>query len=258
MKKNANLNSILLKNFDSFNKLSFSEKLKHLKPLFENNNNRASCGSFTKEQRFQINNTNKYFFNKLKQKNSVFDFVKWEKDFQNSRAFKRNICEYPTIDFHKSLQRKIEDQKSENQKVYSNTTVNFTKNLFSKTKFKEVKLFEKKENKDDKKIDKEHFLNGETTIEKDERIFRLYFLINDKNKENEFKKVKIENCKNDDFFFDVIDKLCQIETSLDKNKIQTDDFIINGRKDGEEYIDYNDTLEGNKLKGDEEIIVKLA
>ena len=46
--------------------------------------------------------------------------------------------------------------------------------------------------------------------------------------------------------------------SLDKNKIQTDDFIINGRKDGEEYIDYNDTLEGNKLKGDEEIIVKLA
>ena len=257
MNKNINLNSVLLRNFDSFNRLSFSEKIKHLKPLFENNNNRASYNSFTKEQKFQIDNTNKYFFNKLKQKNSVFDFAKIEKDFQKSRVFKRNICEYPSIDFHKSLQRKLEDQKSENQKVYSNTTINFAKNLFNKTKFKEVKLFEKKEKKDDTKIDNEHFLNGETQIQNDNRIFGLYFLVSDNNKENEYKKIKIENCKKDDFFSDVVDKLCQIETTIDKNKMQIDDFTIKGRNDQEEYIDYNDTLEGNKLNGDEEIIVKF-
>ena len=39
--------------------------------------------------------------------------------------------------------------------------------------------------------------------------------------------------------------------------MQIDDFIIKGRNDQEEYIDYNDTLEGNKLNGDEEIIVKF-
>ena len=258
MKKNVNLNSILLRNFDSFKKLSFSEKLKLLKPWFDNNrNNRSSCNSFTKEQKYEIDNTNKYFLNKLKQQKSVLDLGKWEKDFQKSRAFKKNICIYPYIDFHKSLQRKIEEQKTENQKIYSNTTMNLVNNLFNKTKFKEVKLFEKKEKKDDKKIDNEHFLNGETQIPNDDRKFGLYFLVSDKNKENEYKKIKIENCKKDDFFSDVVDKLCQIETTIDKNKMQIDDFTIKGRNDQEEYIDYNDTLEGNKLNGDEEIIVKF-
>ena len=257
MKKNVNLNSIL-RNFDSIKKLSFSEKLKILRPWFENNNkNRASYNSFTKEQKYQIDNTNKYFQNKLKQQKSVLNLGQWEKDFQKSRIFKKNICIYPEIDFHKSLQKKIEEQKSENQKIYSNTTINCNNNLFNKTKFKEVKLYEKKEKKNDKKVDNEHFVNGETQIQNDDRKFGLCFLVSDKNKENEIKKIKIENCKKDDFFYDVVNKLCQIDITIDKSTIQIDDFTIKGRKDGEEYIDYNDTLEGNKLKGDEEIIVKF-
>lgn len=180
--------------------------------------------------------------------------AEWEKDFQKSRAFKKNICVYPSIDFHKSTQRKIEKEKSENQKVYYNTTVNFENNLFNKTKFKEAKIFEKKE-KDDKKIDNEHFKNGETELQNDNRTFNLNFII--KNENNESKKIIIENCKKDDFFFDIVDKLCQTENSVDKNKIKTDEFTINGRTDGNDYIDYNDTLEGNKLEGNEEIIVKF-
>lgn len=249
-----NLNSLLLKKFTSINKLPLSKKLKQLKPLFENNNIRVSSGTFTPEQKYQINYTNKYFFNKLKSQHSVFDLNEWEKDFKKSQNYKKNICAYPSIDFHKAIQRKIEKEKNENQKIYYNTAVNFSKNLFNKTKFKDVKIYKPKTKKNDKKIDNEHFMNGETEIQNDDREFEIYFIIND-NEQN--KKIKIEKCKKDDFFFDIVDKLCQNESSINKERIKVDEFTISGRKDGNEYIDYHDTLEGNKLEGNEEIIVKF-
>ena len=54
-----------------------------------------------------------------------------------------------------------------------------------------------------------------------------------------------------------MDKLCRIDTSLEKDKIKPNEFTINGRSDGNDYIDYNDTLEGNRLEGNEEIIIKF-
>ena len=55
----SNLNSLLLKNYNSINKLPFQEKIKILKPLFENNISRAPYTSFTPEQKYQIDITNK-------------------------------------------------------------------------------------------------------------------------------------------------------------------------------------------------------
>lgn len=49
--------------------------------------------------------------------------------------------------------------------------------------------------------------------------------------------------------------MCKNDTSLDINTIKMDDFRIKGRTEMEEYIDPNDTLEGNRLKGNEVIIV---
>ena len=121
-------------------------------------------------------------------KTSVFNLNEWEKDFIKSRSYKKNICEYPMIDFHKSVQRKIEKEKTENQKMYYNTAVNFCNNLFNKTKFKEVKLYEPKEKQDDRKIDTEHYLNGETEERNDNREFNIYFIINGGN------KIKVEKC----------------------------------------------------------------
>lgn len=213
--------------------------------------------SFTPEQSFQINYTNKYFFNKLKKKHSVFNLSEWEKDFQKSQNYKKNICSYPSINFHKSNQRKIDKEKNQNKKIYNNTAINFTNNLFNKTKFKDAKIFKPKEKKDDKKIDKEHFMNGETEIKNDNTEFSLYFIISNENSVKDNKKVKVEKCKKEDFFFDIIDKLCQTETNLDKEKIKKDEFSIKGRNNGEEYIDYNDTLEGNKIEGNEEIIIRF-
>ena len=245
----------MLKNYNSINKLPFQEKIKILKPLFENNISRAPYTSFTPEQKYQIDVTNKYFFNKLKNQNTFFNSREWEKDFKQSQIYKKNICSYPCIDFHKSVQRKIEDEKIKNKKIYYNTTVNFYTNLFNNTKFKEFKLFQPNNKRDDNKNDNEHFLNGETEREIENKEFELYFLIINENKVN--KKIKVLNCKKNDFFFDIVDKLCKMETSIDKDKIITNEFIIRGRENEKEYINYYDTLDGNKLKGNEEIIINF-
>ena len=160
---------------------------------------------------------------------------------------------YPSIDFQRCLQQKIEKEKSENQKNYFNTAVNRFNNLFQKTKFKNVKFYEPKEkiNNDDN-IDNEHFKNGENE-EENEKLFALYFIVD----ENTNKKIKIDDCKKSDNFLDIIDKVCKSGTGLNKDKIKMDEFTIKGRKDGQEYIDSNDTLEGNRLTGDEEIIIKI-
>ena len=229
-----NLNSLLLKKYNSINKLPFQEKIKILKPLFENNISRAPFSSFTPEQKYQINIANKYFFNKLKNQNTFFNSKEWEKDFKQSQIYKKNICSYPCIDFHKSVQRKIEDENTKIKKIYYNTTVNFYTNLFNKTKFKEFKLFQPNK-KEDKKIDKEHFLNGDTEKEIENKEFELYFLITSENNIN--NKIKVLNRKKNDFFFDVVDKLCNMETSINKDKIITNEFSIRGRDNGKGYID---------------------
>ena len=240
----------MLKNFNSINKLPFQEKIKILKPLFENNINRTPYSSFTPEQRHQIDITNKYFFNKLKKQNTFFNSKEWEKDYKQSQIYKKNICSYPCIDFHKSVQRKIEDEKNKKKKKYYNTTVNFYTNLFNKTKFKEFKIFQPNNKKYDEKID-----NEQTEREIENKEFELYFIIVNENNEN--KKIKVINCQKNEFFFDVFDRLCKIETSIDKDNILTNEFRIRGRVNGEEYIDYTDTLDGNNLKGNEEIIIKF-
>ena len=155
------------------------------------------------------------------------------------------------VDFHKSIQRKIEKEKSLNQQNYYNSTVTFYTNLFKKTKFKKVRLYEPMERKADEDIKNEHFNNGENEKE-EEKLFTLFLIIEN----NQNKIIKIENCKKDDNFSVVIDKLCEKE-GLPKEKIKMSEFIKKGEKDGKEYIDPNDTLEGNNLLGNKEIIIKL-
>jgi hypothetical protein len=233
--------------------LPFKEKIKQLKPLFGYSPNQTTYNGFTREQKYQIDCTNKLYFYKINNAIPVINKEKWEKDYQKSRIFKKNLCMYPSIDFQKCLQQKIEKEKSENQKNYFNTTVNSFNNLFQKTKFKNVKFYEPKEkiNNDDN-IDNEHFNNGENEEEK-EKLFALYFIVD----ENTNKKIKVDDCKKSDNFLDIFDKVCKVENSLNKDKIKMDEFTIKGRKDGQEYIDSNDTLEGNRLAGNEEIIIKI-
>ena len=231
-----------------------------LKPLIENNNNaRKPIFSFTPERQEEILKANVYYFNKIRHQRSVYDLDKWERDFQKSQYYKNNICTFPSIDFRKSNQRQIEKEKSNIETIYYNTTINLNNNLYNKTKFKEANVYKpiKKEKKDDKNINNEHFRGGETEIQYDDREFDLYFVIINNSNGNINKTIRVNNCKKDHFFSDVVDRLCETDTNINKDNIKMDEFTIYGRDNNNNYIDYNDTLEGNKLEGGEQIVVKF-
>ena len=221
------------------------EREKFLKPLFDSNSKRISYREFTKEQQFEIQKTNKYFFHKLEKTNSCLNSQKWKEDFKQSRKLKKNICRFPTINFQKTGQIKLERERSFNEKKYSNTTINFHNNKFSKTNFKKTNIYKPEKNKNDNQndINNEHFSGGET-IEKDEnKEINLIFII----EENRFN-VK---CKTKDFFIEVIDKFCT-DYNVDNGEIE--EYIKNGERDGREYIDRCDSVENNNLKNNDEII----
>jgi hypothetical protein len=223
--------------------MPYKEKVKFLKPLFEDNSKKISYRDFTKEQKEQIQKTNNYFFYKLDKTTSCLNSQKWEKDFQRSRQFIKNICEFPNLNFQKTGQIKLEREKSFNEKKYSNTTINFYNNKFNKTNFKKTYIYkpEKKDNQND--INNEHFSGGET-IEKDEnKEINLIFIY----KEKRFN-VK---CKTKDFFIEVIDKFCS-DYNVDNGEIE--EYVKKGETDGKEYIDRCDSLENNNLKNNDEII----
>ena len=222
--------------------MPFKEKIKFLRPLFDDNSKKISYRDFTKEQKYEIHKTNKYFFHRLGKTTSCLNSQKWEKDFQKSRQFKKNICEFPNLNFRKTMQIELERQKSFNEKKYSNTAINFYNNKFNKTNFK-VYNPEKNKNDNQNDINNEHFAGGET-IEKDEnREINLIFIFG----ENRFN-VK---CKAKDFFYEVIDKFCT-DNNLDKEEFE--EYIKEGETDGREYIDRYDSVENNKLNNHDEII----
>ena len=98
--------------------MPYKEKVKFLRPLFEDNSKRISYRVFSKEQRYQIEKANKYFFHKLEKTTSCLNSQKWEKDFQKSRQYKKNICEFPNLNFLKTIQIKLEREKSFSEKKY--------------------------------------------------------------------------------------------------------------------------------------------
>ena len=233
----------MLKKFNYINTLPYLEKEKFIKPLLEENSKRISYREFTKEQQYEIKKTNNYFFHKLEKTTSCLNSKKWKEDFQRSRKLKKNICTFPTINFQKTGQIKLEREKSFNEKKYSNTTINFYNNKFNKTNFKKTYIYkpEKKDNQND--INNEHFSGGET-IEKDEnKEINLIFIY----KEKRFN-VK---CKTKDFFIEVIDKFCS-DYNVDNGEIE--EYVKKGETDGKEYIDRCDSLENNNLKNNDEII----
>ena len=238
----------MVKKFNLIYKLSDKDKAKFLKPFFEDNPKRVSYRDFSKEQRHEIQKANTDFFYKLDRTTSCLNSEKWEKDFQRSRRFKKNICEFPIINFQKTKQIKLEREKSFNERRYCNTIINNSNNRFNRSNFRNTDIYKPErnntENQDD--INNEHFSGGET-VEKDEnKEINLVFVI----KEKRFN-VK---CKIKDFFGNVIDKFYS-DNKIDKNEIE--EFNKKGEKDGKEYIDKLDSVENNNLKDNDEIIAKI-
>ena len=214
-------------------------------PLFDDNSKKISYRDFSKEQQYEIKKTNNYFYHKLGKATSCLNPKKWKEDFKQSRKLKKNICTFPTINFQKTKQIKLEREKSFNEKKYSNTAINFYNNKFKKTNFKNTKMYKPAKSKTENQIDvnNEHFSGGETVVKDENKEINLIFII-------EEKRFNVK-CKTNDFFIEVIDKFCS-DYNIDNGEIE--EYIKKGEKDGKEYIDRCDSVENNNLKNNDEII----
>ena len=111
--------------------------IKRLKPLFEFKNKKKD-GGLTREQKLEIKAGNKYFRKKITTQSSFYSHKKWENDFGNTKNFKKNICQYPFIDFSQTRKNPnvgpISYFNSRNGFFNSKINNNFTA-YFKKTKF---------------------------------------------------------------------------------------------------------------------------
>ena len=139
---------MIFKKLDRINKSPNKELIAKYKPVFEFKQ-KGKNGGLTREQRLEINAGNKYFFRKLNRQSSCYSLNKLNRDFEQSQSFKKNICEFPCIDFRKT---KVEDEKL--PKGNGNSIIKDPYNPFNKTKFINVELYSKKVKKKIDKADK--------------------------------------------------------------------------------------------------------
>lgn len=97
--------------------------------------NKKNYGGFTREEKRDIDITNKYFTKKITRQGSCYKNSQWEKDFKKSQYFKRNICEFPNIDFFKTVRNC--QSRNEMSKCGKYTMKN-QKKSFSMTRLKDI------------------------------------------------------------------------------------------------------------------------
>lgn len=57
---------------------------------------------------FKITQENQYLLKRLYDKNSFYDVKSWEKDYDKSQKYKKNLCVFPSIDFRKTKTNNFE------------------------------------------------------------------------------------------------------------------------------------------------------
>ena len=151
------VNKLMFNKLDRIQKTPTSEALKKWKPLFEFKS-KIKDGGLTREQRLEIKAVNKYYKNKLKRQSSFYSLGQWNKEFEQSQHFKRNICEFPCIDFHRTKGSFAGEGINVNEikKEYNNRIIDNAGNFFQKVKFKRIGLFsQKKEKRKESKTNEE-------------------------------------------------------------------------------------------------------
>ena len=123
---------------DTIHRITKEDYLKKFQPSFSFKT-KIIEGGLTKEQRNTIKDVNKYFLKKLHNQVSCYNRSKWDEDYKNVQKLKKNICEYPSIDFHKTIFQ-AGDSNNNNQ-ISRSTLYDTQKNYFNSTRFKPIKSF---------------------------------------------------------------------------------------------------------------------
>ena len=113
--------------------------IKRIKPLFEFKN-KMQDGGLTREQKLELIAGNKYLKNKLSKQSSLYSLKKWVDDFGKTQHFKRNICEFPSIDFYHTHKNSAFGGGFYNPQKIANYTKfdGYSSIYFNRTKFKKI------------------------------------------------------------------------------------------------------------------------
>lgn len=233
-----------------FNKLDYIHKTptslskKYLRPVFEFKKN--SKDVMTREQRLELEAGNKFYKNQLVKQSSHYNLDQWRKDFQKSQNFKKIICEFPCIDFHKTQRSYIGDGSfyGENKTTkFNNVNLNIHYNAFDTTKFRRKNPITIKNNNTEEEKEKKNRNNN------DEKLINVEFIKMENQQEGEPIKI---SCKKDNLFSEVVDKFLE-ESKLDKTKI----LGYSTKNDMSASIDMNKTIQNNGIEESNKIYINM-
>ena len=233
-----------------FNKLDFIHKTptplskRFLRPVFEFKKNSKDC-VMTREQRLELEAGNKFYRNQLVKQSSHYNLDVWNKDFKKSQNFKKIICEFPCIDFHKTQRSYIGDGGfyGENKTVkYNNVNLNIHYNAFDTTQFRRKSPAKINNNNTEEKKEKKAGDNNE-------KLITVEFIKMGNQPEGESIKI---SCKKDNLFSEVVDKFLK-ESKLDKTKI----LGYSTKNDMSASIDMNKTVKNNGIEESNKVYINM-
>ena len=163
-----------------------SKKLKPIKMTPDRNVNYFSKTKYSSGKSLinsiSLTNENRNLHKRIIQKSSIYSISKWDEQYKKSREYKKNLCQYPSIDFCTI---------TPNSKSLNKLDKSKDNNVFSDIRFKPFVFFEKiyKKNKSNNR-------NINTTDNKDKNSFNLYD--DEKIKRQKEKKKKQEKRKKEE------------------------------------------------------------
>ena len=108
-----------------------------------------------REKKLEKIKINKYLKNKINNQSSFYNSKKLDKDYEQSQSFKKNICEFPSINFTKNRIKNYSSPYSisngnDNNKKF-NTSILGSSYFLKDTKFKNANVHSRKINYENQK-----------------------------------------------------------------------------------------------------------
>ena len=261
-------------------KTSNEESIKRLKPKVEY---KDKSKGFITLKNIEIKQYNNFYLKQIKKQKSFYNNNQWKKDFDRSQFFKKNICEFPSINFYDKYQQKtmnggiininkeyknyFDDIKFKQIRAFSepkNNNINLKENEKNKEMIKNIEKSEstfynsskyslnniKVKNKYNSQINKSNTNSNKNTAKKENKLVSLKFIMSN-NKKGETGV--IVSCRKNNLFSDIIDKLMKTNKNLDRNKVKR--FTIKNKENI--VINQNKTIEENKIEDNSHIIINI-
>ena len=127
---------VLYRKLFDIDKFGHRKAMKKMKPIFQFT--KTTMAGNKKHEIIRVAQENLYMLKRLNERTSVYNVDKWNRDYEASQYYKRNHCQYPSIDFYKT------QRSGSFGNIFSNISKNSTKrDFFSKTHYSNGNSFGK-------------------------------------------------------------------------------------------------------------------